>query len=130
MSSAQETGTPTPEKSPVSPSRAEVGEREVKKLAREIRADVDVMISDKVTKLLFGEDIISIEKSENEWNAWLERKGGLKSFVTGGFLSYLEMKTKLLFEMIHQMHELLFDNIDELNRIKREFYEKIGYSTE
>jgi hypothetical protein len=122
-------GSPAPVKTGEPPT-GEAGEGEIKKLAREIRADVDVMISDKVTKLLFGEDIISIEKSENEWNAWLEREGGLKSFVTGGFLSYLEMKVKLLFEMIHQMHELLFDNIDELNRIKQEFYEKIGYSAE
>jgi hypothetical protein len=96
-------GSPAPTKTGEPPT-GEAGEGEIKKLVEEIKMDISDIVSDKVAKALFGENVVSIVPSENEWNAWIENRDGLKSFIAGGYLDYMEMKVKLLFEMVHALH--------------------------
>jgi hypothetical protein len=127
MSSTDLMGSPAPTKTSEPPT-GEAGEGDLERLAREVLMDINNIISDRVAKMLFGEDIVSVEPSENEWNAWVTKKDGLKSFVTGGYLDYMELKAKLVFLVRMRMTEYLVDVQEKLERIKREWREKVGYT--
>jgi len=106
----------------------EIDKKELEKIAGEIIAEINNIISDRVTKILFGEDIVSVEPSENEWNAWVTDKFGLKSFVSGGYLDYMKLKVNLAFSVRSKMTEYLINEQDKLGRIELEWYTKVGYN--
>jgi len=81
--------------------------------AKEIASEIIEETKRRVLEELFGKDAISIAKSENPWNAYVEYKDGRKQFVTGGYWQYISFLTTVL-ETLRILSKREFDRYNEI----------------
>jgi len=92
--------------------------------AKEIASEIIEETKRRVLEELFGKDAISIAKSENPWNAYVEYKDGRRQFVTGGYWSYVSsiMRTLEALRVIAIREFEKYNNIEVM--IERAWKEK------